>query len=391
MKKFFFPLLLISPLTAASGLLLQEATMANAGTAGAGDGVYTKSAAASWTNPATMSQMGEQKTSINAMALALEMEYADSRNEESKKDSTANTFMPTIGVFNVQQLTKDIHLGLNFGIVGGSSVEYGNDWAGAALLDSALMSALQINPSLSYKINDKLSIGAGAQVSYGLIKVSTSALETDIATDWAYGFNVGTLYQEKNWSLGLSYRSKLDHKFDVDANTINAILPNPAELNLSTSILLPAIVDMSGRVAINQQLSLLASVQFHQWSDFEDTPINNDIQNTSIERDWDDVWHYAIGTEYALNNDWTLKAGFSYETSPQDDPTKQWVDLPAGEQFRYSVGASTQWGDRTIDIFYEYADLGSVDEDITIKAIDENPVNGQFIGHIHFVGVNVTF
>lgn len=383
MKKYLFPLLLISPLTAASGLLLQEATMANAGTAGAGDGVYTKSAAASWTNPATMSQMGEQKTSVNAMALALEMEYADNSNDPAQ-DSTADTFMPTIGVFHVQQLTKDIHLGLNFGIVGGSSVEYGDEWAGARLLDSALMSALQINPSLSYKITDKLSVGVGAQVSYGLIKVSTSTLETDVATDWAYGFNVGTLYQEKNWSLGLSYRSKLDHKFDVDINVIDN---NAQAAEIGTSILVPAIVDMSGRVSINEQLSLLASVQFHQWSEFEDTPINTDIdklENLGIERDWDDVWHYAIGTEYTLNNDWTLKAGFSYETSPQDDPSKQWVDLPAGEQFRYSVGASTQWGDRTVDVFYEYADLGSVE-------MDKAGVQGQFIGHIHFVGVNVTF
>ncbi|MDX2321548.1 MAG: outer membrane protein transport protein [Moritella sp.] len=382
MKKYIFPLLLISPLTSASGLLLQEATMANAGTAGAGDGVYTKSAAANWTNPATMSQMGEQKTTVNAMALGLEMEYAD--NNDPAGNSTAKTFMPTIGVFHVQQLTKDIHLGLNFGIVGGSSVEYGNDWAGAALLDSALMSALQINPALSYKINDKLSIAAGAQINYGLIKVSTSVLETDIATDWAYGFNVGTLYQEKQWSLGMSYRSKLDHKFDVDVETLSLIKPNPSQLNLTTSILVPAITDISARFAINERLSLLGSVQFHQWSEFEGTPINNEIKDLSIERDWDDVWHYAIGTEYALNNGWTLKAGFSYETSPQDDPTKQWVDLPAGEQYRYALGASTLWGNRTVDVFYEYADLGSVD-------MTRAGVQGQFIGHIHFVGANMTF
>lgn len=68
----------------------------------------------------------------------------------------------------------------------------------------------------------------------------------------------------------------------------------------------------------------------------------------------------------------------------QDDPSMQWVDLPVGEQYRYSVGASTSWDGITMDMFYEYADLGSVD-------MDRLNVNGTFDGRIHFVGVNFTF
>ncbi|GAM59331.1 long-chain fatty acid transport protein [Vibrio ishigakensis] len=111
----------------------------------------------------------------------------------------------------------------------------------------------------------------------------------------------------------------------------------------------------------------------------------------SIQRDWDDVWKLALGADYRLNSDWRLKAGFSYETSPQDDPTKQWVDLPVGEQYRYSVGASTNWDDVVIDFFYEYADLGEVESEK--RALNGNlvGVNGTFEGRIHFVGVNFNF
>ncbi len=99
----------------------------------------------------------------------------------------------------------------------------------------------------------------------------------------------------------------------------------------------------------------------------------------------DDVWHFAVGTDYRLNDAWRLKAGVSYETSPLDDPSKQWVDLPVGEQWRYSVGASTQWDEYTFDMFYEYADLGSTEIDNALN------MKGQFDGRIHFVGVSVTF
>jgi opacity protein-like surface antigen len=62
----------------------------------------------------------------------------------------------------------------------------------------------------------------------------------------------------------------------------------------------------------------------------------------------------------------------------------QWVDVPVGEQYRYSVGASTYWDDILIDAFYEYADFGSVD-------MNRAGVNGTFDGRIHFVGVSATF
>ena len=69
----------------------------------------------------------------------------------------------------------------------------------------------------------------------------------------------------------------------------------------------------------------------------------------------------------------------------------QWVDLPVGEQYRYSVGASTYWDDILIDVFYEYADLGSVEMNRNLADTPVTLVNGSFDGRIHFVGVSATF
>ncbi|MCZ8488218.1 hypothetical protein O9992_15430 [Vibrio lentus] len=35
-----------------------------------------------------------------------------------------------------------------------------------------------------------------------------------------------------------------------------------------------------------------------------------------------------MGTHYQINEQWRLETGVSYETSPQDDPTKVYMDLP---------------------------------------------------------------
>ncbi|OED63834.1 long-chain fatty acid transporter [Vibrio tasmaniensis ZS-17] len=370
----------------ASGLFLQEAVVANAGTTGAGDGVYTRSAAAMWTNPATMSHMGESKTTINTMAFDLEMQYQD--NQDSSGDGKGHSVLPSFGAFHAHQVTDKLHLGIALGAVGGSSLDYGSEWAGAALLEDITLTAMQVNPSLSYKLNDQWSVGAGVQFSWAAFQQTTSAFTAKQDTDWAYGYNLGVMYTPTDkLKLGASYRSKLEHEFN---NELKGSLPG-SNRSLSTDIALPEIVDVSASYALNQQLDLLTSIQFHRWSAWDETVLDfgasvggNPVGGIPIKRDWDDVWKFALGADYQLNSDWRIKAGFSYETSPQDDPSMQWVDLPVGEQYRYSVGASTYWDDILIDVFYEYADLGSVE-------MDRLMVDGSFDGRIHFVGVSATF
>ncbi|UPR59869.1 TonB-dependent receptor [Vibrio sp. ED004] len=363
----------------ASGLFLQEAVVANAGTTGAGDGVYTRSAAAMWTNPATMSHMGESKTTINTMAFDLEMKYQDNGD---KQDGKAHSIMPSFGAFHAHQVTDKLHLGIALGAVGGSSLDYGSEWAGAGLLEDITLTAMQVNPSLSYKLNDQWSVGAGVQFSWGAFQQTTSGFTAKQDTDWAYGYNLGVMYTPtEKLKLGASYRSKLEHEFNNDVKGLGSVN------SLSTDLALPEIVDLSASYALNSQLDLLASIQFHRWSEWDETVLDfgvTDRDGIPIKRNWDDVWKFAIGADYQLNSDWRLKAGFSYETSPQDDPSMQWVDLPVGEQYRYSVGASTYWDDILIDVFYEYADLGSVD-------MNRLMVDGSFDGRIHFIGVSATF
>ena len=363
----------------ASGIFLQEAVTANAGTAGAGDGVYTRSAAAMWTNPATMSYMGESKTTINTMVFDLEMEYTD--NSDPTDDGRGHSVLPSAGAFHAHQITDKLHLGIALGAAGGSSLDYGSNWAGSALLEDITLTAMQINPALSYQVNDQLAIGAGVQLGWAAFQQTTSMLTAKQDTDWAYGYNLGVMYTPtEQLKLGLSYRSKLEHEFNNEVKG-----PIGGDRSLATDVALPEIVDVSASYAVNERLDLLTSVQLHRWSAWDETVLDfGAAGGVPIKRDWDDVWKLAVGADYQLNSDWRLKAGFSYESSPQDDPSMQWVDVPVGEQYRYSVGASTYWDDILIDVFYEYADFGSVE-------MERAGVDGTFDGRIHFVGISATF
>lgn len=373
-----------SAMASASGILLQEAVVANAGTTGAGDGVYTGSAAAMWTNPATMSFMGESKTTVNAMGFDLKLNYNSDRH--SAFDGSSQTTQPALAVFHARQITDEMHFGIGFGAAGGSSLDYGKQWAGAPFLESTTLMLLQINPTLSYQIDEQWSVGAGAQINYVSFEQDTLIMSIEEETDWAMGLTFGAMYRHNDdLDFGFSYRSKVKHKLDA---RVNGALNGDRITSASTEVSLPAIYDLSARWGVNSDLNLLASAQWHRWSDWKELPLDLTVGgnpfDASIERDWSDVWKLALGADYRLNADWRLKAGISYESSPQNDASLQWVDVPVGEQWRYSVGAATEWNGYTFDMFYEYADLGEVD-------IERVGIKGTFDGRIHFIGLNVTF
>ncbi|EGR0050025.1 outer membrane beta-barrel protein [Vibrio vulnificus] len=382
--------LLTSAHASASGIFLQEAVIANAGTVGAGDGVYTQSAAAMWANPATMPWMSETLTTVNATAFDLKMDYHD---QSGVGHGQAASLMPSVGLFHVRQLNEDVHFGIALGTVGGSSLDYGSEWQGAALMTDIALAAVQINPALGFRVTDQLSWGIGAQISWASLEMGmANARRLEHSSDWAYGFNAGVMYQfDEQWDLGVSFRSKVNHEFSTELSGGQRVLP------VGTDLVVPAIVDVSSSYAVNPKLKLLASIQLHRWSEWDTTVFDfgrldsNPLGLNSIDRQWEDVWKFAVATDYQLNADWRLKAGFSYETSPQDDPSKQWVDLPVGQQYRYSVGATTQWDSYVLDVYYEYADLGEVDIATRKIANQDVGINGTFEGRIHFVGLSVSF
>ncbi len=374
----------------ASGILLPEATYANLGAAGAGDGVYTESAAAIWTNPAVMSHMDSEKTTISGTVLNLDIQYQDANGGV---DGHSNSTLPIGGFFHVEELQENLKLGLAFGSQGGATLDYGSEWQGSAQLTDVTLLTYQFNPSLSYAINEQLSVAVGAQLDYAFLEGNTSNISLDSSSDWAMGYNLGAVYQASDsLRLGLSYRSELNHEFDsgmaVDTTSGAAIG------NYSTALTSPAIADFSAAYQLSPNLTLLTSLQWHDWSSMSATNIDLHFDKStipySIERDWQDVWHIGVGLQYELQQGWAMKVGYSYETSPLDDPSKQSPDLPVGEQHRFSVGFSKTWQQSKLDLYYEYADFGEmkVAQEKRIEAIE---LHGQFIGKVHFIGVAYTF
>lgn len=133
---------------------------------------------------------------------------------------------------------------------------------------------------------------------------------------------------------------------------------------------------------------MLWSVTWYDLSTWTDLTLDiNDSSVKVVDRNFDDVWNLAIGTHYQITPTLRLETGISYETSPQDDATNQYMDLPVGETKRIGAGATyalnKNWELRA---YYDYIDL---DEP------ELNYANGHVVGtynnSAHFFGMQANY
>jgi len=91
-------------------------------------------------------------------------------------EKSDNKLSTPIHVYFNYKPTERLAVGLGFYTPYGSSMNWGNNWSGAHLVQEINLTAFTFQPTVSYKICDRLSIGAGLMVSWGNFDLSRSLL-----------------------------------------------------------------------------------------------------------------------------------------------------------------------------------------------------------------------
>jgi long-chain fatty acid transport protein len=121
--------------------------------------------------------------------------YWDS--ETANSSYGVNTDNPTGTPFHAYVVWGPQDSNLKFGLGAftpfGSGVNWGNQWSGRDLLNELTLRAIQIQPTVAYKIGDKFSIGAGLDVTIGSVKLMRTLLLDGRTTGSDYGEGSVTL------------------------------------------------------------------------------------------------------------------------------------------------------------------------------------------------------
>nr|NQU90208.1 outer membrane protein transport protein [Bacteroidota bacterium] len=152
-------------------------------------------------NPAGLSKMNTKYSFViggsgifNKTAFALE--------NSTYQATTDNPMGTPIFVYAAGMVTEKLGVGVGVYTPFGSSAKWGDDWAGKNLIQDISMKVFFIQPTLSYKINDVFSIGAGFVVAAGTVELNKAVTYNSATINGqanlkgsktAYGFNVGVM------------------------------------------------------------------------------------------------------------------------------------------------------------------------------------------------------
>lgn len=402
-----FSAFLLVPAAWGAGLWLYEQGTPDSGMAAAGRAALASDASTVGVNPAGMTRLERSELMVGFTGLDVNAEFDISSATHSGGDGgNAGSFVPAGSLSYAHKLSPDLSIGIAAGSYFGLGLDYDDDWAGRYYSQEAELTTLIVNPGIAYRVNEQFSIGAGVSIVYGKlyqeIAVNNLAGRPDgqlklDEDDISYGFNLGILYEPiRGTRFGLTYRSEVDLEFE-DTVSAKGILPPLTLLTgkkVDLDMTIPQAVMLSGYHQLTDKLALTANLGWQDWSEFGKQEFTIKDQNTTrltVDKDYDDTWHYAVGAQYRIYEPWLLSVGFAYDSSPVDDKTQNSPDLALDSQYRYACGLQYDWNqDVTVGVAYEYLDLG--DGKLEQSGVLSGDLAGKYEPfHAHVISLNMAW
>jgi long-chain fatty acid transport protein len=399
----------------AAGFQLLEQNASGLGNAYAGTAAVADNASTIYFNPAGMTQLGAREFSVGLNAIRPTFKFKDTgssvgafSNSGDGNDAGSWAFVPN--AYMSWALNDRLYVGVGIGAPFGLVTEYDDPWIGAAQAIKFDIKTININPSIAYKVNDMVSIGAGlnwqrmeaeyvrrvgANNILGPVPLTSSHVTLDADSD-AWGWNIGALFTlSETTRLGVSYRSKIKHTLEGDLTVEgpSAAFNASQSSNAEAEVELPDTLIFSVTQQLNEQWEMLGDLSWTGWSSIKAIDIvrtsgaQDGATAQTLDAEFRDTWRIALGANYKLNDLWKLKFGIAYDQSPVRGPSTRLVSLPDSNRTWYSVGAqwkASQVSTLDMGLTYISAARSSIDNDQT--SANRGLVSGTYDARVWILG-----
>ena len=333
----------------AAGFQLNSQSATGLGRAFAGDAVIADNASVMSRNAAAMALFEKTSLSLGVNIIKTDISVSDgvytgltspSGTDSSYDDAGGVSVSPNIHI--IVPINEKFAVGVDLYSNFGTRTEFDDSFAGSEFGGLTDVKSLNLGLAASYRINQQWSIGGGVDIIYGTgelnrilsddssIYSGLTALDAEVA-GFGVGFNVGAVFElNKNNRFGLSYHysPELEVKGDV---TYNGVTSEDDSLYLG----LPDMAEFSGYHRLsNTQYAVHYSVQWIGWSSFD--TLDSKTFGTVSTYEWKDTMHFSLGGTYYLNESWTLRTGYMYDISAQDEVTS--ISVPDSDRQWFSGG-----------------------------------------------------
>ena len=255
--------------------------------------------------------------------------------------------------------TDNLSIGIAVNTPYGNGLSWGEDWKGRYLIQDLSFKAFTFQPTISYKIKNVVGIGVGLVYAYGAVDMNKALPLQDAAgegtlningTTGNFGFNAGIMvHPDKGWSLGLSYRSKIemsvkgaDATFSVPAslgsnfpnNKVDVMLPLPANLDIGASY----------EFGKDNQWMIGLNLCYVFWSTYDSLAFDFETKTPAVNRSvspalYTDQMIVRLGVQHKFNNVLTARIGGYYDPTPVKNDYLN-PQTPSSNQIGMTCGVS---------------------------------------------------
>ncbi len=308
-------------------------------------------------NPGALSLM-EKKYDFSLGGVLVLSDVTFSKQNSTYQAKTDNPTGTPFYFYGATRLSDKFVASIGVTTPYGNSLSWNKDWDGRYLIQDISLEAIVVQPTLSYKINDKLGFGLGAMIVYGAVDLNRALPVQDEngegnvnlkGSTTSIGFNTGIYYKANDvLSLGLNYRSKVTMKLeDADATfnvptSLSASFPSDNKFN--AELPLPANLTLGAGFKLNNKVTLACDLQYVFWSAYDELFFDfktNTAQLADSEnpREYENTLIYRLGIEYLLSDKMEVRVGAYYDETPVSDEYLN-PETPGMNKVGLSIGGS---------------------------------------------------
>lgn len=224
----------------------------------------------------------------------------------------------------------------------------------------SMLGILDFVPALTYRVNEQLSVSAGADIYWAKEAQLNSSLTNLSGDGTGWGFNLSALYARDSWSIGASFHSAATVKVEGNYAPLNytllAIGGLPMAQTASLDLNLPSRLQIGARYKISPKLAVELDWARTGWSSFDTIKVVGGLTGTILEdqNQWDDANAYRLGITYQMLPNTRLRFGYSYDQTGQGDDYFS-ARVPDSDRQLFGVGVGHDLGDGwQLDAGYMY-------------------------------------
>ena len=164
----------------------------------------------------------------------------------------SNNFATPLHLYLNYKPTDRLSVGVAFYTPDGSSIDWGDSWSGAHLVQHISLQAFAVQPTVSYRLTERLSVGAGLTLTWGNFDLSRAMLPVGRGNETLVsGFTqVGALIGAAGSQLGLTPEQMAAYQLQAQAGA------DYFANNLRQSPVVSAQLEGSARMAVGVNAGL---------------------------------------------------------------------------------------------------------------------------------------